>query len=418
MMHSLYPLMLIISYIQWSFKSGGYPIATYFYGLKSAIRLREILMLIGICAELPDRASNPEAYRVISEFMMHGPCGAAFPNAPCAKSNGGCKKHFPKDYCSATYVDKNGYVHYRRKDLGATAVRQGVQLDNSNVVPYNLQLCLVFYAHINIEYCGWTMLIKYLFKYISKGIDRIIARVARPIGGPRVASTLGGRQGSALESQNICVDEIKNFIDAQFIGPHEACWRIFNFNIHHRQSAFQILVVHLENMQRLTFKAGQRLQSIVNNPHYKKTTLTKWLEFNKHFTFARHLTYLNFPREFLWKKTDREWTPRVNKQLPSIGRLTYIHPGLGDLYNQRMLLCHQKGCQSFSGIRTVNGHVHPTNRSACEALGLLGDDREWVTALEEAAISASSGELRTLFVQLLIFCDVAELEVLWNAFWE
>lgn len=106
----------------------------------------------------------------------------------------------------------------------------------------------------------------------------------------------------------------------------------------------------------------------------------------------------------------------MNKQVPSIGRLTYIHPGLGDLYYQRMFLCHQKGCQSFPGIRTVNGHMHPTNRSACEALGLLGDDHEWLTALEEVAISATSEELRTIFVQLLIFCDVAKPEVLWNTF--
>ena len=35
-----------------------------------------------ISAELPDRASDPEAYRVVADMMMHGPCGNAKPKAP------------------------------------------------------------------------------------------------------------------------------------------------------------------------------------------------------------------------------------------------------------------------------------------------------------------------------------------------
>ncbi|GKA95991.1 DNA helicase [Tanacetum coccineum] len=57
--------------------------------------------------------------------------------------------------------------------------------------------------------------------------------------------------------------------------------------------------------------------------------------------------------------------------------------------HERMLLCHQKGCTSFLDIRTINEKVYPTNRSACEAFGLLGDDQEWVRALEEAVVSAT-----------------------------
>ncbi|GKE44255.1 DNA helicase, partial [Tanacetum coccineum] len=58
-----------------------------------------------------------------------------------------------------------------------------------------------------------------------------------------------------------------------------------------------------------------------------------------------------------------------------------------------MLLCHQKGCKSPTEVRTVNGHVLPTYRAACEALGLLGDDKEWDIALEESIVSASSAEI-------------------------
>nr|GEU92788.1 DNA helicase [Tanacetum cinerariifolium] len=78
---------------------------------------------------------------------------------------------------------------------------------------------------------------------------------------------------------------------------------------------------------------------------------------------------------------------------------------------------HQTGCRSFEDIRTVNKRLYLTFRSACKALGLLGDDKEWHTALEEAAFSATSQQLRSLFAQILTFCDVADPLKLWKSYW-
>ncbi|GKE61002.1 DNA helicase [Tanacetum coccineum] len=78
-----------------------------------------------------------------------------------------------------------------------------------------------------------------------------------------------------------------------------------------------------------------------------------------------------------------------------------------------MLLCHQKGCRSPVEVRTVIGQVLPTYHAACEALGLFGDDKEWDIALEESAVLVTSGEIRTLFVQILIYYDVAVPKKLW-----
>jgi hypothetical protein len=36
-----------------------------------------------ISAELPNLETNKLAHETIAKYMMHGPCGAAFPNAPC-----------------------------------------------------------------------------------------------------------------------------------------------------------------------------------------------------------------------------------------------------------------------------------------------------------------------------------------------
>jgi len=44
-----------------------------------------------ISAELPNSETNKLAHETVVRCTMHGPCGAAFPNAPCMEE-GKCKK--------------------------------------------------------------------------------------------------------------------------------------------------------------------------------------------------------------------------------------------------------------------------------------------------------------------------------------
>ncbi|XP_075074581.1 uncharacterized protein LOC142162158 [Nicotiana tabacum] len=82
-----------------------------------------------ISAELPDKKVDPHDYNVVTNFMMHGPCGAARKSSPCMQ-NGRCTKHFPKKFVSSTTIDEDGYPIYRRRDDGRTAKRVGIELDN------------------------------------------------------------------------------------------------------------------------------------------------------------------------------------------------------------------------------------------------------------------------------------------------
>jgi hypothetical protein len=74
-----------------------------------------------------------------------------------------------------------------------------------------------------------------------------------------------------------------------------------------------------------------------------------------------------------------------------------------------MLLHIIKGAKSYSNLRTIEGQLYPTFQDACQALGLLGDDREWSYAITNASHWALSHQLRELFVTILNFCHVANL---------
>ncbi|GJS91734.1 DNA helicase [Tanacetum coccineum] len=205
-------------------------------------------------------------------------------------------------------------------------------------------------------------------------MDHIAARVSRT-------------KTNALESTSrpqIVVDEIKNYLDSRYVSLHKACWRMLEFDIHHREHAVQILSIHLQNMQRVVFKDKDELDSVV----------------------------------FVWNPNGKYWSRRRQRHISSIGRLTYVHPTTGDLFYQRMLLCHQKGCRRFRDIRKVNDIVYPTCRATCQALGLLEDDQEWENTMQEAACTATPAELQTLFAHILTFCHVTDPVSLWGRVWK
>lgn len=121
-----------------------------------------------ILAELPEKESDLEAYRVVADLMMYGPCGNAKPSAPCLQE-GNYTKNFLKKYNNHTFFDKDGHVYYRRRNTPAYVAKGEFKLDNTYMVPSNRLLCQMFHAHINVEYCGWEYVDKISFQvYLKK----------------------------------------------------------------------------------------------------------------------------------------------------------------------------------------------------------------------------------------------------------
>ena len=135
-----------------------------------------------ISAELPDPALDTDRSlrQIIVKQMVHGPCGAAMPTASCMQTESGsptCSKRYPRPFQETTVVEEDGYPIYRRCNDGRTweALMSGGRVfrcDNRWVVPYNPYLSCKYEAHINVEVCATVKAVKYIHKYIYKGIDR------------------------------------------------------------------------------------------------------------------------------------------------------------------------------------------------------------------------------------------------------
>jgi hypothetical protein len=253
-----------------------------------------------------------------------------------------------------------------------------------------------YQAHVNIEYCNKSNCIKYLFKYINKGVDRVTATLQK--------------------CDEECVDEIQQYYDCRFLSPSESIWRIFAYKIHFRWPPVFRLTFHTKGNQRVVFKDNSNLKTVLNFNNSKGTMFLAWMEANKEYHQGRHLTYTQFPTLFTYDSDGRFW--KLRKRGGSVGRLTHIPHGTRELYYMRLLLNVQVGCTSFEDLRTVEGCIYDTYREACGALRLLEDDKEFIDAILEVVVLGSGFSLRKMFSNLLMSNSMSDPVKVWEQLWE
>lgn len=112
--------------------------------------------------------------------MVHGPCELFQRGSLCMKE-GKCSMFYPKKFQPTTLHDADEFLIYRRRDDGRTILKNEVLINNQNIVQFNAKLLRRCQTHINVEWCDQNTSIKYLFKYINKGYNRI-STIIEPIG--------------------------------------------------------------------------------------------------------------------------------------------------------------------------------------------------------------------------------------------
>lgn len=133
---------------------------------------------------------------------------------------------------------------------------------------------------------------------------------------------------------------------------------------------------------------------------------------------AREFLYQDIPAHYTWQDGRKEWRKRKQNaagQL-ALGRVANVSPRDSETYHLRLLLLNIPGATSFEYLHTVDGVVYQTYKEAAFARGVIIDDQEWRRCMEEAAQYMMPFQLRSLFVILLIHCDVLRPSELWEEF--
>jgi hypothetical protein len=97
----------------------------------------------------------------------------------------------------------------------------GFVYNNQWMVPHNPYFTKMFNAHINIKVSVGIRSVKYLFKYVYKGPDHVVAVIV----------------GS--------INEIQQYIDVQYLSVVEGVDSLLSFKKHMKWLPITRLIVHL-----------------------------------------------------------------------------------------------------------------------------------------------------------------------------
>ncbi|XP_058789056.1 uncharacterized protein LOC131663017 [Phymastichus coffea] len=352
-----------------------------------------------ISAEIPVKITNPPLFDIVIKNMIHGPCGDW-----CMKDDK-CSKKFPKPFQRETTMDENGYPHYRRSCTGEDyELPNGRKINNSWVVPHCAELLLILDCRINVEIVSSITAVKYLYKYIYKGHDAATVVIGQP------------------DNTNIIEhDEGRNFIETRYVGPLEACYRIFSKALQDKSHAVIRLPIHLPNEQTVIFTENENQDAMLATLNNSSSMLLDYFTLNRTDAKARQYYYSEIPKHFTYTKKKvndlsiSSWGTRKNR-FNTIGRMYSISPAQIKLFHLRLLLLHVKNATCYNDLKTVDNVLYSSFAAACLALGIIEDDDEWNKAMKEAVTWMMPQRLRHLFVRILIYCQPIYPEKLWETF--
>uniref|UniRef100_A0A0R0HRU7 ATP-dependent DNA helicase n=1 Tax=Glycine max TaxID=3847 RepID=A0A0R0HRU7_SOYBN len=271
-----------------------------------------------------------------------------------------CSRFYPKMFQPYIVLDADGYLVYRRRNNGHTIHKNGVIIDNRYIVPYNPRLLRKYQAHINVEWCNQSTSIKYLFKYINKGYDRVTVVLIHDDNDP-------------IHNGSTHNDEIKEYLDCRYICPCESTWRIFGFPIHGKKPVVERLQFHLPGQHNVVYEDHDDIDDVLSKTNISDSKFISWMNINQNFVEGRSLTYVEFVSKFVYSKKKRCW--QLRKKGYTIGRLLW-------------------------DLRAIGNVQYPTYREACFAMGLLQDDKEFIEAIKEAKDWGSAHYKEAISLQL------------------
>jgi hypothetical protein len=101
-------------------------------------------------------------------------------------------------------------------------------------------------------------------------------------------------------------NEVKEYLDTQYIYPFDSCWRTLGFEIHRHFPSVERMLVHLRDKNYVTYSAEANIPEIVSQEFLRRTMLIEWFVTNQKYPEARGLCYCDFPSKWRWNKKNQD----------------------------------------------------------------------------------------------------------------
>ena len=172
---------------------------------------------------------------------------------------------------------------------------------------------------------------------------------------------------------------------------------------------------HLEGEQSVIFEASQSIDVTLDKATVNDTKFVSWMELNKTDTKAQNLLYHEIPQHYVWKQDERKWIER--QKGTCLGRVHHVSIAFGEMFYLRVLINKVRGAQHWDDFKKFEDVTYATYKEACQARGLLEDDKEYIDGLFEASLWSMGNYLRSFFVMLIMTDSMSRPEIVYEKTW-
>ena len=212
------------------------------------------------------------------------------------------------------------------------------------------------------------------------------------------------------------MDEIQEYYDCRYLSACEAAWRIYGFDIHYRFPPVERLPFHLEGEQSVIFDASQSIDVTLDKASVNDTKFVAWMELNQTDKKAQKLLYHEIPQHYVWIQEDRKWVER--QKGTCLGRVHHVSPAFEEMFYLRVLINKVRGPKHWNDFKKFENVTYATYKDACQARGLLEDDKEYIDGLLEASYWCMGNYLRSFYVMLIMTDSMSRPEIVYEKTWE
>jgi hypothetical protein len=129
-----------------------------------------------------------------------------------------------------------------------------------------------------VEVYTLVQAIKYIHKYIYKGIDRAALYL--------------------IDENN----KITRYLQGYYIGPTEVIWRIFEFFTHEECPSVIHLPIHLSNQQPVYFTANVTKEEICKCMQLAQSKFIVFFQYNMNYKDGQQYLYHEFPTYYTFNE--------------------------------------------------------------------------------------------------------------------